>query len=172
MIENHILPDVLAAGLRVIFCGPAPGKDSARAKAYYANPRNRFWTVLHETDLTPIKIEPQEYNRVLDFGIGLTDLCKTASGNNNELPPHCLEEGVPDLRKKIAQYRPTFLAFTDPTAGKTYLRDRKAPLGRQGIEGGTIIYLLPSPSPRNTQWSKHRWIWQDFSDTVRIQPGG
>ena len=33
-----ILPDVLAPGLRVVFCGTAPGTASARAGAYYAGP--------------------------------------------------------------------------------------------------------------------------------------
>ena len=154
--RRHVLPDVLAVGLRVVFCGPAPGKDSAKARAYYANPRNRFWNVLHEVGLTPRKMTPDEYNQVLEYGIGLTDLCKFASGNNNELPPRCLEDGIPELRTKVAHYRPAFLAFTDPAAGRTYLKDAKAELGKQRTEGNTIIYILPSPSPRNTQWSKHK----------------
>jgi TDG/mug DNA glycosylase family protein len=33
-----VLPDVLAPGLRVVFCGYAPGTASARAGAYYAAP--------------------------------------------------------------------------------------------------------------------------------------
>ena len=39
-----VLPDVLMPGLRVVFCGYAPGTASAHAGAYYAGPGNRFWS--------------------------------------------------------------------------------------------------------------------------------
>src|SRR5256886_13492196 len=37
------IPDVLAPGLRVLFCGINPGRVSAAAQAHFANPRNDFW---------------------------------------------------------------------------------------------------------------------------------
>src|SRR5918992_1375967 len=42
------VPDVLAAGLRVVFCGINPGRWSAEAGAHFANPRNDFWRLLHD----------------------------------------------------------------------------------------------------------------------------
>jgi uracil DNA glycosylase superfamily protein len=53
-----VLPDVLAPGLRVVFCGYAPGTASARTGAYYAGPGNRFWITLREVGLTPLLIRP------------------------------------------------------------------------------------------------------------------
>ena len=55
---DPILPDLLAPGMRVVFCGTAPGTASARAGAYYAGPGNRFWATLHEVGLTPILLAP------------------------------------------------------------------------------------------------------------------
>jgi hypothetical protein len=45
--EPSPIPDVLAPGLRVLFCGINPGRVSAAAAAHFANPRNDFWRLLH-----------------------------------------------------------------------------------------------------------------------------
>ena len=66
--------------MRVVFCGTAPGAASARTGAYYAGPGNRFWLTLPEVGLTPVLLRPAEFARLADFGIGLTDISKTASG--------------------------------------------------------------------------------------------
>jgi len=72
MGEEHILPDVLAPGLSIVFCGTAAGTESARRRAYYAHPQNRFWRVLHEAGLTPRRLAPAEFALLPDFGLGLT----------------------------------------------------------------------------------------------------
>src|SRR3546814_13773735 len=48
-----VLPDVLAPGLRLVFCGSAAGRKSAELGAYYAGPGNKFWPTLYEIGLTP-----------------------------------------------------------------------------------------------------------------------
>ena len=80
-----LIQDVLAPGLRVVFCGTALGKRSAQVGAYYAGPGNRFWTTLHEVGLTPVVLRPDEYRQLVDHGIGLTDICKTRSGSDDEV---------------------------------------------------------------------------------------
>ena len=44
----HTLPDILQPNLKVVFCGTAAGDASAKKRAYYAGPGNRFWKTLHE----------------------------------------------------------------------------------------------------------------------------
>ena len=83
-LSPPILPDVLEPGLRVVFCGTAPGTASARAGAY-AGPGNRFWATLHEVGLTPVLLAPAEFAHLPEFGIGLTDVSKTASGSDLEV---------------------------------------------------------------------------------------
>ncbi|MFC7609612.1 uracil-DNA glycosylase family protein [Teichococcus aestuarii] len=46
-MSDPVLPDLLAPGLRLVFCGSAPGLVSAARGAYYAHPGNRFWGILH-----------------------------------------------------------------------------------------------------------------------------
>jgi len=47
-----VLPDMLAPGLRIVFCGTAVGSASARRRAYYASPGNSFWPTLFRVGLT------------------------------------------------------------------------------------------------------------------------
>src|SRR5436190_1872490 len=67
------IPDVLAPGLRVLFCGINPGLVSAAAQAHFANPRNDFWRLLHAAGLTQRLLTPAEQFRLLDEGIGVTN---------------------------------------------------------------------------------------------------
>ncbi|MDQ3726180.1 MAG: mismatch-specific DNA-glycosylase, partial [Actinomycetota bacterium] len=80
-----VLPDVLVPGLKVVFCGNAAGKVSARKGAYYAGPGNLFWPTLHEVGLTPIRLRPEEFRRMPEFGLGLTDACKARFGSDAEV---------------------------------------------------------------------------------------
>jgi TDG/mug DNA glycosylase family protein len=52
---------LLAPNLRLVFCGTAPSKASAAAKAYYAKPGNKFWPTLHQVGITPRRFTPNEY---------------------------------------------------------------------------------------------------------------
>ena len=59
-----IVEDVIEPGLAVVFCGTALGAASARRRAYYAGPGNKFWPTLAAVGLTPRRLEPEEYPRV------------------------------------------------------------------------------------------------------------
>src|ERR671922_1458965 len=66
------VPDVLAPGLRVVFCGINPGRWSASAGAHFANPRNDFWRLLHDAAFTPRLYAPAEQHDLPALGLGLT----------------------------------------------------------------------------------------------------
>ncbi len=65
---------------------------------------NRFWKTLDEVGLTSGQLEPSEYQRLQQFGIGLTDLCKTDGGNDDEIPKGALN--VADLAENIKRFEP------------------------------------------------------------------
>jgi len=71
-----VLPDHLRPGLRVVFCGTAPGLVSAARGHYYAGPGNAFWSLLHEAGFMPVRLEPDADSSLPDLGIGLTDLVR------------------------------------------------------------------------------------------------
>lgn len=161
---NHVLPDVLAPHLKVVFCGTAAGHESARRSAYYAHPGNKFWRTLHQIGLTPRQLLPSEYASVLDYGIGLTDLAKFVSGNDSQLKPSDFD--VEAFRQKIAQVEPLALAFTSKNAGSIFYGSKKISLGRQPMPfGKTTVFVLPSPSGLAIRSWDIR-CWQEVADFV------
>ncbi len=164
--EGHV-PDLLTPGLKVVFCGTALGRVSAERQAYYANPGNFFWRTLHNTGLTPEQIRPQDYARLLGYGIGLTDLSKSHFGNDNQLPPDALDAEA--LREKIEHSQPKILAFTSKTGAGVFLGRPTGtiPLGFQSERvGDTRIYVLPSPSGQARIFWRQE-VWQALADEVR-----
>jgi TDG/mug DNA glycosylase family protein len=139
-----ILPDVLAPGLRIVFCGYAPGTASARAGAYYAGPGNRFWSTLHEVGLTPLLLRPAEFARLPEFGLGLTDVSKTASGSDREVGRRGVDPAR--LAAAIEAASPAHLAFNGKNASRAAL-GRKVDYGPQPERiGGATVWVLPSTS--------------------------
>ena len=150
MSANHrfILPDVLAPGLRVVFCGTAPGTRSARDGAYYAHPGNYFWRTLFEIGLTPRRLSPPEFREALDYGIGLTDVAKHHFGSDADLPRAAFDAA--SLQRKLARWQPRIVAFTSKNAARAGLGmagARDLACGEQGVViAQSRVFVLPSPS--------------------------
>lgn len=139
-----VLQDVLKPGLRVVFCGTAPGTASARKGAYYAGPGNAFWKTLHAINLTPVQLAPAEFERLPEFGIGLTDICKVLYGSDEEVGT--TEFDVAGLQRKIAAGEPMNLAFNGKNAARGAL-ERDVDYGPQPERfGGATVWVLPSTS--------------------------
>jgi TDG/mug DNA glycosylase family protein len=151
-----VLPDVLARGLTVVFCGSAPGTYSAQVGAYYAKPGNAFWPTLHRIGLTPRLLQPQEFAEVLRYRIGLTDLGKHAFGADHELPPGAYD--TDRLRRTILDFQPRLLAFAAKAPARAFL-GRAVTTGRQPERiGETEIWVLSSPSGRARRfWDEAAW---------------
>jgi TDG/mug DNA glycosylase family protein len=143
-LDDHVLPDVLEPGLDLVFCGTAPGAASARAGAYYAGPGNAFWPTLHAVGLTPVRLLPAEFARLPEFGVGLTDIAKAASGSDLEVGRSGFD--VPRLDAAVAATGATFLAFNGKNAAGSAL-GRVPAYGRQPETlGGAAVWVLPSTS--------------------------
>ncbi|MGQ0675026.1 MAG: mismatch-specific DNA-glycosylase [Rhodospirillales bacterium] len=157
----HALPDVLQPGLKVVFCGSAVGPESFRRKKYYAHPRNRFWPTLHAVELLPPGLGACEYKRVVEFGIGLTDLAKNRHGVDAVLVS--ADYDAEALEKNILRHRPCVLAFTGKKPGEAFFRRRfKRRVNAYGRQperiGATALFVLTSPSPANAgHWDIGPW---------------
>ena len=117
--SNHLVPDLLAPGLDLVFCGTAPSPISFKARAYYANPGNAFWPTLHAVGLTPERLAPQRYPELLGLGIGLTDLNKTEVGSDHELTAEAMD--AVSLHAKLRRFKPAAVAFTSKNAASLAL---------------------------------------------------
>ncbi len=164
----EVLPDLLHPGLHLVFCGTAAGAVSARLGAYYAGPGNRFWPTLHATGLTPRLLSPAEFPLLLQWGIGLTDLAKRASGADADLPPGSFDPA--GLRARLARFRPANLAFTGKRAAAEFLGRPSASLGygvQEPLPGLPALWVLPSPSGA----ARGHWDiapWQALAEAVRM----
>ena len=155
---KDILPDVLEPDLKIVFCGTAAGNASARQGAYYAHPGNKFWHTLYRIGLTPRQLHAADFAEVLRYRIGLTDLAKYVSGNDDTLSPHDFDPAA--LANKINLIRPSVLAFTSKTAGSIFLGSQRIAFGLQPTKVGvTHIFVLPSPSGlARRSWDIAHWI--------------
>lgn len=145
-------------GLRLVFCGSAAGRASAEAGAYYAGPGNRFWPMLAKTGLTPHLLAPEAFRSLPGYGLGLTDLCQSASGTDRDLPASADDPEA--LRRKIQHYRPALLAFVGKRPAKVFLERSKVETGLQRETiGATKLFVLPSPSgAARGHWDEAPWF--------------
>ncbi|MGH8431830.1 MAG: mismatch-specific DNA-glycosylase [Solimonas sp.] len=151
------MPDLLASGLDLVFCGTALSPASFKARAYYANPGNAFWPTLNAVGLTPERFTPDRYPELLTLGIGLTDLNKTEYGSDHELSGEAMDARA--LRSKLRRFRPAAIAFTSKNAASLALGVKAPAYGRQAepIEGA-IAFVLASPSGRaRSFWTIAPW---------------
>ena len=170
---GELIPDVLTDGLRVVFCGSALGDVSWERRAYYANPGNRFWQTLAEVGLTPRRLTAEEYPRLIDWGIGLTDLVKTDHGQDAHIfDGHVdLDEARRLLREKVLGWQPRVLAFTSRTVAAQFLERRAMPGRQQECFGRTVVWVLPSTSGLARRFFDIA-PWQDLARFVRDTTGG
>lgn len=165
--SGHHIPDLLASQLKLVFCGTAPSRASAAAKAYYAKPGNKFWPSLHTVGITPRRFAPHEYPMLLALGIGLTDLCKDHSGTDAELPRGAFDAIA--FERKLKKFRPAIVAFTSKNAAQGYfgcaVRYGWQGAGQAGEPALARFFVLPSPSGLATRFFDIE-IWRELSDSL------
>src|SRR5256885_9626347 len=79
------LPDVIAPGLKVLFCGINPGLYTAAIGHHFGRPGNRFWPALHRAGFTPRLLSPYEEQELLPLGYGITNVVDLATAAAAEL---------------------------------------------------------------------------------------
>src|SRR5207253_604893 len=109
--EGKRVPDIIAPGLRVLFCGINPGLYSGAVGHHFARPGNRFWPALHAAGITERVLSPWESRLLLDHGFGITNLVRRATATADELSAAELEVGAKALVRKVRRYRPAAVAF-------------------------------------------------------------
>ena len=143
------VPDILAPGLRAVFCGINPGRASAAADAAFANPRNDFWRLLHDAGLTPRLLEPVEQASLLDYGFGLTNAARRTTRGSSDLRRADFAGTEERLARLAEELRPLVIAFVGKAAYEGTFRERPE-LGLQERRlGDTLLFVLPSTSPAN-----------------------
>jgi TDG/mug DNA glycosylase family protein len=148
-LSQSAVPDVLAPGLKVVFCGINPGFVSAAAGAHFANPRNDFWRLLHDAGFTPRLLAPTEQFEAPRFGIGLTNAALRTTRGSGDLRRADFGGSAERLTSLAEELRPRWLAFVGKEAYRGVFGERPE-LGVQSRQlAETRLFVLPSTSPAN-----------------------
>lgn len=158
---NRTIPDVIAPGLRILFCGINPGVYSGAVGHHFARPGNRFWPALHKAELTPRQFSPFEDQELLTLGYGITNVVERTTAAAAELSAEELAEGGQRLVEKVLYYHPRILAVLGISAYRTAFNKPKAILGPQPERiGDTVVWVLPNPSGLNAHYRiEHLVTW-------------
>jgi TDG/mug DNA glycosylase family protein len=154
------LADILAPRLRVVIAGTISARHRAEREHYYAGPGNQFWVLLHESGLTPRRLEPDEDEELLGYGIGLTDLVGTPTGFD-----------LAGFDAAVRGTAPEGLAFVSKTAAACYARaaGERSPRSYGALSwrvAGVPAFVLPGPSGANNGMPLPLRIalWRDLAD--------
>lgn len=145
-----MIEDILRQGLRVVFCGINPGLSSAHKGVHFANANNRFWKIIHLAGFTAQQLQPEEEQRLLETGCGITMLVTRPTTEASELSLAEYRQGGERLVAKIETFQPQALAILGKKAYCQAFRVKNAPWGRQEMRiGATQLWVLPNPSGLN-----------------------
>ena len=143
------LPDYLRRGMKLIVVGCNPGDRSARVGHYYAGRGNEFWPLLYESGIVPELIDHKNDKRLIEFGIGLTDLVKRSTRGIEELERQDYAEGRILLAQKLEEYAPRVVAFNGKMVYEKFAQ-RPCKFGLQTEKlYGAKVFVLPSSSAKN-----------------------
>jgi double-stranded uracil-DNA glycosylase len=151
--NGRTVPDLLAPGLRVLFCGINPSLYSAVVGHHFARPGNRFWPALHGSGFTSRLLRPWEGEMLLAHGCGITNVWERATATAAEVSSVELREGGERLRGRVHEHRPTVLAVLGIGAYRSAFDAPHASFGLQPEAiGSTRVWVLPNPSGLNAHY--------------------
>jgi len=147
------VPDVIAGGLRILFCGINPGLYSGATGHHFARPGNRFWPALHASGITDRLLSPFEERELIRFRCGITNIVNRATAAASELTSGELRAGAQSLERKVRRYTPAYFAVLGITAYRTAFDRPEAVLGLQEERiGSSRVWVLPNPSGLNAHF--------------------
>jgi TDG/mug DNA glycosylase family protein len=149
------LPDLLAPGLDVVFCGINPGMRAAASGHHFMGRSNRFWKTVHLSGFTPELIDPLDDRDILEHRCGLTTVVERPTARADELLRDEFMRSAETLRNKMEQFKPKCLAFLGKPAYQAMTGQPKVAWGKQPEKfGGAMVWLLPNPSGLNRGFSQ------------------
>jgi TDG/mug DNA glycosylase family protein len=110
---------------------------------------------LFDIGLTPRELLPSEWEQLLEYGIGLTDLVKDQSGADRGIR----FGGGAELRKKIRTFQPGMLVFNGKRAAQEYFQLPRMEFGLlPSMIDKTKLFVAPSTSAAaKSSWDPRYW---------------
>jgi double-stranded uracil-DNA glycosylase len=137
------LPDLLRKGMKLVIVSCNPTESAVRVGHYYSGRGNEFWPLLFDGRVIPEPFDYHDDKRVIEFGIGLTDLVKKPTKTPAELTRQDFAEGRIVLSQKLEEFAPQVVAFNGRETYEQFAQ-RKSKVGLQKeLLYGARIYVLP-----------------------------
>lgn len=142
------IPDHIKDNLHILFIGFNPSIRSSETGHHFANPRNRFWTILERAGLTERKYKPTEDYKLLELGYGLTNIVSRPTKSAQDITAQEYAIGREQLINKVSRYEPKICCFVGKGVYQQLSRRKTVPWGKQTISvvPGTIDFVAPSSS--------------------------
>ncbi|CAG9759903.1 unnamed protein product [Ceutorhynchus assimilis] len=153
-VSKRTLPDHLAENLDIIIIGINPGLFAAYKGHHYAGPGNHFWKCLYLSGLTPQQMSADEDYKLLQVGIGFTNMVERATKGSADLTRKEIKEGSQILLDKLRKFRPKIAVFNGKLIYEVFSGKKDFKFGRQPdlVEGtSTHMWVMPSSSARCAQ---------------------
>jgi double-stranded uracil-DNA glycosylase len=159
-----VASDLLKPDLDLVFCGYNPSLASGRSGYHYAHPGNRFWRVLFAAGITDRLYRPEEDARLLEVGIGFTNLCSRPTRRADELSREEIRAGAEELRHKLERLRPRAVAYTGIGVYRWFRATSKVKWGVQEAPAVPDVtdVVVPSPSGLN------RMLFEELVEHYRV----
>lgn len=170
LVPDVPVPDVMARGLDVLFCGVNPGLRSAEVGHHFAHPGNRFWKLLYLAGLTDRVLVPEDERLLLTYGIGVTNLVERATRSADEVSSTELGQGAQALRGKVRLYRPSNVVVLGISAYRAAFESPRALPGLQpGRFGPSRMWMLANPSGRQAHYRMSDMVDQMRQVSLLVQ---
>lgn len=151
--EGTTVPDIIAPGLKVLFCGINPGLYSGAVGHHFARPGNRFWPSLYASGFTSRLLSPEEERELLNYDCGITNFVAQATAGAADLSDREIIAGGKRLVQKVQEYQPKYLSILGIGVYRKAFSRPKAQVGPQAETiGRTRLWVLPNPSGLNAHY--------------------
>lgn len=142
------IPDHIKEDLLILFVGFNPSIMSSKTGHHFANPNNRFWTILFKAGITPTKFTSDEDVVLLELGFGFTNIVPRPTKAAQEITKEEYKKGREELKQKILRFKPKIVCFVGKGVYQEYSGKKVIPWGAQteSMVKGTLDFVAPSSS--------------------------
>jgi TDG/mug DNA glycosylase family protein len=169
------LPDILAEGLDVVFCGINPALSAAAAGHHFSAGSNRFWRVIHRAGFTPEELRPEDDRAILRYRCGLTAVVARPTARAEQVSAEEFAAAAAPFERKIRRCAPRCVAFLGKAAYAALSEGREIAWGPQAaLFGGAPAWVLPNPSGRNRAFGMDRLVsaYRALREAASARPPG
>jgi TDG/mug DNA glycosylase family protein len=166
--------DVLSRELDIVFCGLNPTTTSATSGCNFPNSSNHFWSLLHLSGFTDVKLDPRDERRLLKYGCGITTVVGRPTRRPFEIQAEEFKLAWPAFEAKMRRYAPKTVAFLGKRSALIATGQREVAWGRlPAIFPETTAWVLPNPRGPNRSFPLDALvkIYAEFRTTVLCRGG-